>query len=130
MGALSRAEHSFDQCTDTIIRQVDDIKRVVNEFSLFVCAHAKGSSCATTSRIRAPSNLADEGRPPDITFEAPVTNPISPIRSSIGVASAHQCTEKCNKGMEHAAGEHHPDVRRHFVGLEKMRSLLCAITTK
>ena len=25
----------FDQCTDTIIRQVDDIKRMVDEFSSF-----------------------------------------------------------------------------------------------
>ena len=35
----------FDQCTDTIVRQVDDIKRMVDEFS-FLRAHAQGAAGA------------------------------------------------------------------------------------
>ena len=32
---ITEDRHIFDQCTDTIIRQVDDIKRMVDEFSSF-----------------------------------------------------------------------------------------------
>ncbi len=32
---ITEDKQIFDQCTDTIIRQVDDIKRMVDEFSSF-----------------------------------------------------------------------------------------------
>ena len=37
----------FDQCTDTIIRQVDDIKRMVDEFSSF--ARMPRADCRATT---------------------------------------------------------------------------------
>ncbi len=32
---ITQDREIFDQCTDTIVRQVDDIKRMVDEFSAF-----------------------------------------------------------------------------------------------
>ena len=59
----------FDQCTDTIIRQVDDIKRMVDEFSNFArMPKARLSRDDLTDCIRKAMFLARVGRP-DITFE-------------------------------------------------------------
>jgi len=39
----------FDQCTDTIIRQVDDIKRMVDEFSSFAACRRRARPRTTWS---------------------------------------------------------------------------------
>ncbi len=59
----------FDQCTDTIIRQVDDIKRMVDEFSSFArTPKARPARDDLTDCIRQAIFLMRVGRP-DITFE-------------------------------------------------------------
>ncbi len=59
----------FDQCTDTIIRQVDDIKRMVDEFSNFArMPKARMSRDDLSDCVRQALFLARVGRA-DITFE-------------------------------------------------------------
>ena len=59
----------FDQCTDTIIRQVDDIKRMVDEFSSFArTPRARPARDDLTDCIRQAIFLMRVGRP-DIAFE-------------------------------------------------------------
>ena len=59
----------FDQCTDTIIRQVDDIKRMVDEFSNFArMPRARLQQDDLADCVRQSLFLARVGRP-DITFE-------------------------------------------------------------
>ncbi len=59
----------FDQCTDTIIRQVDDIKRMVDEFSSFArTPRARPIRDDLTDCVRQTLFLMRVGRP-DITFE-------------------------------------------------------------
>jgi two-component system nitrogen regulation sensor histidine kinase NtrY len=59
----------FDQCTDTIIRQVDDIKRMVDEFSSFArMPKARPSRDDLTDCVRQAIFLMRVGRP-DILFE-------------------------------------------------------------
>jgi two-component system nitrogen regulation sensor histidine kinase NtrY len=59
----------FDQCTDTIIRQVDDIKRMVDEFSSFArMPRARLIRDDLADCVRQALFLARVGRP-DITFE-------------------------------------------------------------
>ena len=59
----------FDQCTDTIIRQVDDIKRMVDEFSSFArTPKARPARDDLTDCVRQAIFLMRVGRP-DITFE-------------------------------------------------------------
>ncbi|HXE26658.1 MAG TPA: histidine kinase dimerization/phospho-acceptor domain-containing protein, partial [Roseiarcus sp.] len=59
----------FDQCTDTIIRQVDDIKRMVDEFSSFArTPRARPIRDDLTDCVRQTLFLMRVGRP-DIAFE-------------------------------------------------------------
>lgn len=59
----------FDQCTDTIVRQVDDIKRMVDEFSSFArMPKAKPESENLNETIRQTLFLMRIGHP-DIKFE-------------------------------------------------------------
>jgi two-component system nitrogen regulation sensor histidine kinase NtrY len=59
----------FDQCTDTIIRQVDDIKRMVDEFSAFArMPRARPAQDDLTDCVRQAIFLMRVGRP-DIAFE-------------------------------------------------------------
>ncbi len=59
----------FDQCTDTIIRQVDDIKRMVDEFSSFArTPKARPARDDLTDCVRQAIFLMRVGRS-DITFE-------------------------------------------------------------
>ena len=64
----------FDQCTDTIIRQVDDIKRMVDEFSSFArTPKARPARDDLTDCVRQAVFLMRVGRP-DITFEEQLPN--------------------------------------------------------
>ncbi len=59
----------FDQCTDTIIRQVDDIKRMVDEFSSFArTPKARPARDDLTDCVRQAIFLMRVGRA-DVTFE-------------------------------------------------------------
>ena len=64
----------FDQCTDTIIRQVDDIKRMVDEFSSFArTPKARPTRDDLTDCVRQAIFLMRVGRS-DITFEEQLPN--------------------------------------------------------
>ena len=64
----------FDQCTDTIIRQVDDIKRMVDEFSSFArTPKARPARDDLTDCVRQAIFLMRVGRS-DITFEEQLPN--------------------------------------------------------
>lgn len=64
----------FDQCTDTIIRQVDDIKRMVDEFSNFArMPRARLIRDDLTDCVRQALFLARVGRA-DIAFEDSLPN--------------------------------------------------------
>ena len=96
----------FDQCVDTIIRQVGDIERMVNEFSAFARmaeAEADAGRCAGAAEGvgvpdlgRAPRHhlhLAPAGRPRDQPFRRPPP-----------VAGLHQCGEERHGGDRGGAG--------------------------
>ncbi len=64
----------FDQCTDTIIRQVDDIKRMVDEFSSFArMPKARPARDDLTDCVRQAIFLMRVGRA-DIAFEEQLPN--------------------------------------------------------
>ena len=64
----------FDQCTDTIIRQVDDIKRMVDEFSSFArMPRARPMNDDLRDCVRQATFLARVGRA-DITFDERLPN--------------------------------------------------------
>jgi two-component system nitrogen regulation sensor histidine kinase NtrY len=66
---IAEGKDVFDQCTDTIIRQVDDIKRMVDEFSSFAqMPKARPARDDLTDCVRHALFLIRVGRP-DIDFE-------------------------------------------------------------
>jgi two-component system, NtrC family, nitrogen regulation sensor histidine kinase NtrY len=66
---IAEGKDVFDQCTDTIIRQVDDIKRMVDEFSSFArMPKARPARDDLIDCVRQALFLARVGRP-DIDFE-------------------------------------------------------------
>ena len=66
---IAEGKDVFDQCTDTIIRQVDDIKRMVDEFSSFArMPKARLARDDLTDCVRQALFLMRVGRP-DIDFE-------------------------------------------------------------
>jgi two-component system nitrogen regulation sensor histidine kinase NtrY len=69
----------FDQCTDTIIRQVGDIGRMVDEFSSFA-RMPKPEMQTEDVRDRCARRLPDRGQPlrtstSSATSERPLTGP-------------------------------------------------------
>ncbi|MBO0733927.1 MAG: PAS domain-containing sensor histidine kinase [Methylocapsa sp.] len=67
--AIGQEREIFDQCTDTIIRQVDDIKRMVDEFSAFArMPRARLESDDLSECVRQVLFLMRVGHP-DIVFE-------------------------------------------------------------
>jgi two-component system, NtrC family, nitrogen regulation sensor histidine kinase NtrY len=66
---IEEGKEVFNQCTDTIIRQVDDIKRMVDEFSSFArMPKARPARDDLTDCVRQAIFLMRVGRP-DIVFE-------------------------------------------------------------
>ncbi len=71
---ITEGKEVFDQCTDTIIRQVDDIKRMVDEFSNFArMPRARLQQDDLADCVRQSLFLARVGRP-DIIFEDDLPN--------------------------------------------------------
>lgn len=69
----------FDQCTDTIVRQVDDIKRMVDEFSSFArMPRAKLAEDDLVECVRQVLFLMRVGHP-EVTIEENL--PTSPVRA-------------------------------------------------
>ena len=71
---IAEGRDVFDQCTDTIIRQVDDIKRMVDEFSSFArTPKARPARDDLTDCVRQAIFLMRVGRP-DIAFDERLPN--------------------------------------------------------
>ncbi|MDX7949857.1 PAS domain-containing sensor histidine kinase [Lichenihabitans sp. Uapishka_5] len=76
---ITEGRDVFDQCTDTIIRQVDDIKRMVDEFSSFArMPKATLDEDDLTKCVQQVLFLMRVGHP-DLSFEAEV--PDEPVRA-------------------------------------------------
>ena len=96
----------FEQCTDTIVRQVDDIKRMVDEFSRFA---------RMPKPVIAAEDVADTVRQvvflmrvghPDIDFEVelPAEADAGAVRSAADLAGADQHRQERDRGDRGGAG--------------------------
>ena len=82
----------FEQCTATIVRQVDDIKRMVDEFSRFArMPKAVIAAEDVADTVRQVVFLMRVGHP-DIDFEVdlPAESDAGALRSAADFAGAHQ----------------------------------------
>ena len=89
----------FDQCTDTIIRQVDDIKRMVDEFSSFARMPKRAADARRSRRLRAPgrcSSCASAG-------------PRSPSRTSCRTS---RCIAEFDRRLISPGADQRPQERR------------------
>ena len=98
----------FDQCTDTIIRQVDDIKRMVDEFSSFArMPKARSARDDLTDCVRQAIFLMRVGRA-DITFEEQL--PDEPIFADFDRRLVSQALtnvlKNATEGIDALNGEH------------------------
>ena len=90
----------FDQCTDTIVRQVDDIKRMVDEFSSFA------RMPKPTIEERGPGRDGPAGRVPDADRQPGDRVPRIPagragrrsVRPAAGVAGGHEHRQERHRG--------------------------------
>ena len=96
----------FEQCTETIVRQVDDIKRMVDEFSRFA---------RMPKAVIADEDVADTVRQvvfllrvahPDIDFEVELPAEAMPARFDRRLISqgAHQHHQERHRGDRRGAG--------------------------
>ena len=102
----------FDQCTDTIIRQVDDIKRMVDEFSSFArMPKARPMRDDLVDCVRQVLFLMRVGRP-DIAIEdkLPARAPLRQIRPAARFPGPHQCRQE-RLGRHRRAGGRRPRAR-------------------
>jgi two-component system, NtrC family, nitrogen regulation sensor histidine kinase NtrY len=98
----------FDQCTDTIIRQVDDIKRMVDEFSSFArTPKARPAKDDLTDCVRQAIFLMRVGRP-DITFEEqlPDESIFADFDRRLVSQALTNVLKNATEGID-ALGEHH-----------------------
>jgi two-component system nitrogen regulation sensor histidine kinase NtrY len=98
----------FDQCTDTIIRQVDDIKRMVDEFSSFArMPKARSARDDLTDCVRQAIFLMRVGRA-DVTFEEQL--PDEPIFADFDRRLVSQALtnvlKNATEGIDALNGEH------------------------
>ena len=98
----------FDQCTDTIIRQVDDIKRMVDEFSSFArMPKARSARDDLTDCVRQAIFLMRVGRA-DVTFEEQL--PEEPIFADFDRRLVSQALtnvlKNATEGIDALNGEH------------------------
>ena len=96
----------FDQCTDTIVRQVDDIKRMVDEFSTFARMPRLAPSVPTIVRMRAPDRLSDAGRQRRRRHHRGPSRRGAFTRRSTGGSSPRRCRtrEERDRGDRRARG--------------------------
>lgn len=98
----------FDQCTDTIVRQVDDIRRMVDEFSKFARMPKpviEGEDVADT--VRQAVFLMRVGHP-DIDIEADIKQ--EPMRAQFDRRLISQALTNIIKNATEAVGAVPPDV--------------------
>ncbi len=90
----------FEQCTDTIVRQVDDIKRMVDEFSRFARMPKPVMTAEDVAdTVRQAVFLMKVGHS-DIDFAVDIAeDPMrGALRSPADLAGAHQHHQECGRG--------------------------------
>ena len=97
----------FDQCTDTIVRQVDDIKRMVDEFSSFARMPKPTIGAGGSRRDRAPDRVHDADRriPTSHFADRAAGSPgRRAVRPPAPVAGRHEHREERHRGDRGGAG--------------------------
>ena len=96
----------FDQCTDTIIRQVGDIGRMVDEFSSFARMPKPAFERRNLSDPIREAVFLIEVAHPDITFslDLPERAAARPLRRAADLPGLHQHRQERHRGDCRAAG--------------------------
>ena len=96
----------FDQCTDTIVRQVDDIKRMVDEFSSFARMPKPAIERDDLGEmVKQVVFLMRVGNPEIIfDFEAPAEPLMARVRPPPSLAGRHQHRQERHGGDRRRAG--------------------------
>ena len=107
MAAKSRPIPRFsDQCTDTIIRQVGDIGRMVDEFSSFARMPTPVMQRENAQELLQQAVFLQRVAHPDIAFQ--VEAPEEPVHfegdGRLISPGADQCAEECGRGHRGAIG--------------------------
>ena len=109
----------FQQCTDTIVRQVDDIKRMVDEFSRFARMPKPVMVGRGRRRHRAAGGVPAAGRQRRHRYRRRDRrgSDAGALRSAADFAGAHQHHQECDRGDRRRAARRarprpHPRVRR------------------
>ncbi len=89
---ITEGREVFDQCTDTIIRQVDDIKRMVDEFSSFARMPRATHGGGRSRQVRATGAVLDACRPSRHHLRRPAAGGSDnrPLRPATAHAGADQ----------------------------------------
>ena len=104
----------FDQCTDTIIRQVDDIKRMVDEFSSFArMPKARPRRDDLTDCVRQAIFLMRVGRA-DVAFEEelPATPVLADFDRRLISQALTNVLKNATEGIDASGEGHEPGVVR------------------
>ena len=96
----------FDQCTDTIVRQVEDIKRMVDEFSSFArMPKARLQEDDLSACVRQVVFLMRVAHPEiDFVEDLPEGPAIARFRPASAQPSAHQRRQECDRGARGRGG--------------------------
>jgi two-component system nitrogen regulation sensor histidine kinase NtrY len=78
---------TFDRCTDTIIRQVGDIGRMVDEFSAFARMPAPRFAAGDAAELLRQACFSQRVGYPDIEVDCEVGDEVVPIMCDAGLAS-------------------------------------------
>jgi two-component system nitrogen regulation sensor histidine kinase NtrY len=105
---ITQDREIFDQCTDTIVRQVDDIKRMVDEFSSFArMPRARPAEDDIAECARQVLFLMRVGHP-EVTFEEHI--PAEPVIASFDRRLLSQALTNIVKNATEGVSEgEHPD---------------------
>ena len=93
----------FDQCTDTIIRQVSDIGRMVDEFSAFARMPKPVMELHDIREIVREAVFLFQVSRPEITFELDLPDKPAVMLSRPAAADPgrHQPRQECERGDRH-----------------------------
>ena len=96
----------FEQCTDTIVRQVDDIKRMVDEFSRFARMPKPVMAAEDVAETaRQVVFLMRVGNPDiDIEVETEAEHDAGEVRPAADLPGAHQHRQERDRGDRRRAG--------------------------
>ena len=119
---ITEGRDVFDQCTDTIIRQVDDLKRMVDEFSSFARMPKAVAAGGRPRGLREPSGVPDARREPSdhVRGGLPARQARGAIRSAAYLAGPDQHHQE--RGRRHRGGRGWSRYRRSYPGFSRRQS--------